>query len=351
MQCVRCHLGVAALLLGAVACNSDDDKPSSALDASVTNPGDAAAPDGAMRDATVEKGYDSPLTIALDVGGPYEVAAGAALALSASFGVAGQADEASDLQAIGSALAAYHAQNGSFPPAALANADGKALLSWRVLLLPYLGQTSLYTRFDLTKAWDDPANIALVGAIPDVYRDGAGSAAGNTSYAGVAGSKQAFRAASASLGGGVTKGDVTDGANMTFAVGPVGAQVSLPWTAPGDIAIANHVQFGKADGFAGAGGVATPMLFLDGAVRTLMNDSEASLLRGWSTLSGDNCHPPESLAIGLSAQWDLDGDGAFETPGSQATFRSSQVGSHDVGFRVVDRFGGVHATTAKVVVR
>jgi Protein of unknown function (DUF1559) len=346
VKLVRCRIGVAALILGTVACSSDNEKPSPALDAGVFS-GDAAAPDG----ASTEKGYDSPLTIALDVGGPYEVAAGASLALSATFGVAGQADETADLQAIGSALAAYEAQHGSFPPSALSNADGKPLLSWRVLLLPYLGQTNLYTRFDLTKAWDDPANLPLVNAIPDVYRDGAGLPSGNTSYAGVAGSKQPFRTASASLGGGVKKSDVTDGENMTFAVGPVGGQVSLPWTAPGDIAIASHLQLGKADGFAGAGGVVTPMLFLDGEVRGLLNSSEPSLIRGWATTSGDSCHPPASLDIGLSAQWDRDGDGTFETLGSKATFSSSQSGSHDVGFRVVDRFGGVHATTAKVVVR
>src|SRR5947207_14607551 len=36
------------------------------------------------------------------------------------------------------ALHSYHHAKGRFPPAALHDADGKPLLSWRVLILPFI---------------------------------------------------------------------------------------------------------------------------------------------------------------------------------------------------------------------
>src|SRR4051812_1481234 len=44
------------------------------------------------------------------------------------------------LKSIAFAFHAYHEFNNELPPAALVRNDGKSLLSWRVLLLPHLGQ-------------------------------------------------------------------------------------------------------------------------------------------------------------------------------------------------------------------
>lgn len=43
----------------------------------------------------------------------------------------------------------YGGQNGSFPPAASISKDGRPLLSWRVLLLPFIEQQELYDQFKL----------------------------------------------------------------------------------------------------------------------------------------------------------------------------------------------------------
>ncbi len=59
------------------------------------------------------------------------------------------------------ALQAYQEDNGGYPPAYLTDAHGEPMLSWRVLVLPYAEEQSLYDRFELTKPWDDPANDAL----------------------------------------------------------------------------------------------------------------------------------------------------------------------------------------------
>ena len=47
--------------------------------------------------------------------------------------------------------------------------DGKPLLSWRVALLPYLEQSSLYNQFHLDEPWDSPHNQTLIPLMPKVF--------------------------------------------------------------------------------------------------------------------------------------------------------------------------------------
>ena len=42
----------------------------------------------------------------------------------------------------------------TFPPAYSTDAAGKPLLSWRVLILPYIDQQGLYEQFHLDEPWD-----------------------------------------------------------------------------------------------------------------------------------------------------------------------------------------------------
>ena len=63
-----------------------------------------------------------------------------------------------NLQQIGMALQAYHHEYGSFPPAFVADANGKPLYSWRVLILPFLDQGDLANQIRRDEAWDGPNN-------------------------------------------------------------------------------------------------------------------------------------------------------------------------------------------------
>ena len=58
-----------------------------------------------------------------------------------------------NLKQIGLAMHNYHATYDTFPPAGTVDAEGKPLLSWRVLLLPFLEQDALYRQFHLDEAW------------------------------------------------------------------------------------------------------------------------------------------------------------------------------------------------------
>jgi len=54
------------------------------------------------------------------------------------------------------ALQNYHSTYGSFPPAYVADATGKPMHSWRVLILPFLEQDSLYNAYSMAEPWDGP---------------------------------------------------------------------------------------------------------------------------------------------------------------------------------------------------
>src|SRR3954451_25354341 len=56
------------------------------------------------------------------------------------------------------ALRNYESTYGLFPPAASADANGKALLSWRVAILPFIEQEALYDQIKLDEPWDGPNN-------------------------------------------------------------------------------------------------------------------------------------------------------------------------------------------------
>lgn len=81
----------------------------------------------------------------------------------------GGLDEDSQFAKIGAALREFHAEHNVLPPRALVNGKKQPLLSWRVLILPYLGQWNLYCLFHLNEPWDSPHNRKLIEYMPLAY--------------------------------------------------------------------------------------------------------------------------------------------------------------------------------------
>ncbi len=80
-----------------------------------------------------------------------------------------QAESIRNLEKIAKALNAYAADHGTYPPPMTVNSANQPLHSWRVLILPYLGEEDLYNQFDLTVGWDDPRNMQTAYEMPSVY--------------------------------------------------------------------------------------------------------------------------------------------------------------------------------------
>ncbi|MBQ9873079.1 MAG: DUF1559 domain-containing protein [Thermoguttaceae bacterium] len=64
----------------------------------------------------------------------------------------------------------YCDANGTFPPAFTTDSNGAKLHSWRVLLLPYIGEEELYSQIRLDEPWDSEWNRQFWTKTPNVYR-------------------------------------------------------------------------------------------------------------------------------------------------------------------------------------
>src|SRR5439155_1388856 len=117
-----------------------------------------------------------------------------------------------------------------FPAAAVYDKDGKAILSWRVLILPYIEQDRLYRKFRLNEPWDSPHNKKLLEMMPKTYA--APNAKGDPPYTT---HYQVFVGPGAGFEGkrGLRIGDFTDGTSNTILVAE--AARAVPWTKPEDL--------------------------------------------------------------------------------------------------------------------
>jgi hypothetical protein len=65
----------------------------------------------------------------------------------------------------------YESAKQSFPQNAIYSDAGRPLLSWRVAILPYLGEQELYKKFRLDEPWDSPHNRRVSRDMPECYSD------------------------------------------------------------------------------------------------------------------------------------------------------------------------------------
>lgn len=65
------------------------------------------------------------------------------------------------MRAVAKAVRAYHQQYDQLPPNQLLDAQGRALHSWRALILPFLNEEKLATAYRWDEAWDGPNNALL----------------------------------------------------------------------------------------------------------------------------------------------------------------------------------------------
>jgi prepilin-type processing-associated H-X9-DG protein len=187
-----------------------------------------------------------------------------------------------NLKQIGLALHMYHDEYNTFPPAFVADASGRPMHSWRVLILPYLDQRSLYNEYDFSEPWDGPTNSRLLPRMPRVFACPSDPTSGTTTdYAGVLGEQCVFHGTQP-----VRITDISDGPSNTLVVGEV-VGAKIPWMKPDDIDIALHPGLGDRDGFSGnhPGGVI--FLLCDGSVRFISLQVNQQTLKALFTRAGN----------------------------------------------------------------
>ena len=185
------------------------------------------------------------------------------------------------LREIMTAMQAHNGQYGTFPPAPGVpyNTSGKPPLSWRVYLLPFLGQTALYQQFHLDEPWDSQHNRTLLDKMPEQYLSrGLVRKSNRTGFV-------LFQLPEmySIEGSGPDMRQFRDGPANTLLVVEVSSALAEPWTRPDDIPFnAERPLEALGDlpknGFWGG--------FADGSVRRIRPDINPDVFRGILTLSG-----------------------------------------------------------------
>ena len=135
-----------------------------------------------------------------------------------------------NMKQIGLAMHNYGMAHKTFPPAYSSDSNGKPLLSWRVLILPYL-DPDLYNEFHLGEPWDSTHNKNLLTKMPAVYAcpGSTVSTQGKTNYLTVRSGGTIF-----ADGQGCTFGSIRDGLSNTITTVEVSDASAVAWTRPDD---------------------------------------------------------------------------------------------------------------------
>jgi hypothetical protein len=185
---------------------------------------------------------------------------------------------------LGIAMKQYHDDYGCFPPAYIADEDGRPIHSWRVLLLPYLSSSNVFAHYNFDEPWDGPNNILLLGADSMNYRCAGDRRADTrfTSYVAITGSGTVFdRDKCCSLQ------EINDGPDNTVMLVEL-AESDILWTEPRDLGITEmgfQINKSKQDVSSNHAGGAN-VLFCSGRVEFLTNDTGSPILRAMCTVRG-----------------------------------------------------------------
>ena len=117
-------------------------------------------------------------------------------------------------------------------PGDIYDANGMPLLSWRVKILPHMGdaEAALYEQFHLNEPWDSPHNIQLLPQMPSVYRcpSQPDEMIEKTLYIAPKGKDYYLSPAGEDL----PLRRITDGMSSTIAVVQVPVSAGIEWTKP-----------------------------------------------------------------------------------------------------------------------
>ena len=198
-----------------------------------------------------------------------------------------------NLKQIGLAAAlAYEQQHGSFPPAFVADSNGKPLLSWRTLILPQLYQDNLAKQIRSDESWDGPNNAKVADTTLLVFRCPAdansGPSAAFTDYAAVVGPHTAWS--------GATPRKLSEFKNPggTILVIEI-AHSGIQWAEPRDLYIGQmpmsvNPKFGQ--GISSDHPTGVNAVFVDGSVHFIPNSINPKTLA--ELLDLDGCNDPSA---------------------------------------------------------
>ncbi len=169
----------------------------------------------------------------------------------------------------------------------MADADGKPMHSWRVLILPFMQEEKcrdVYDHYNFAESWDGPKNRLLADKIdPVFYCPSSEADRTQTGYVAVVGPETAW------AGPNPTKKSITDGQSKTISVVEANGS-GIHWMEPRDVTFEDAARGINVPGI--KSGISSPhnggafVLMCDGAVHFLNDDIPLNTLSGLLTKSG-----------------------------------------------------------------
>ena len=185
----------------------------------------------------------------------------------------------SNLKQIAIAMHNYHDTYKTFPPAYLADKEGKPLLSWRVAILPFIEQRALYQQFHLDEPWDSPHNRKLAQVVVATFRSPNSMAPpGKTNYLAIRHERSIFPGATP-----IRMASITDGTSNTILVVEANDAAAVEWTRPDDLVPNPQNPVGGLVGMRPGGFV---VALADGSVRFLPESVAPATLWAFFTRDG-----------------------------------------------------------------
>jgi hypothetical protein len=183
--------------------------------------------------------------------------------------------------------------------------------SWMTELLPYVGQGSLYGKFDFTKSWTDSVNLHLTFAVVPAFLNPSDPRStwdgypfqglGLSHFAGMSGIEDGRNVVAAELPRSDPRAgifgydkiakaaDITDGTSQTIMIVGTG-EVVAPWVQGGGATIrgARQPYFDKYTGLGSKGlpKAGTYVLFADGSARFISADISPEIFKAMCTMHG-----------------------------------------------------------------
>ncbi len=185
---------------------------------------------------------------------------------------AGRTQSMNNLKQFGLAFNNYNDQYNMLPAAAICDKNGKALLSWRVAILPFIEQQNLYNQFKLDEPWDSEHNKKLIPLMPKMYLDPLappGKEPGLTHYQVVWGDDAAISQIKSRSIQGIPDGSSNTGVVFEMADGIV-------WTKPDDVAYDKKKPLPKFAAFSNGGFL---MVCADGSARLMPRTTPEKTIR------------------------------------------------------------------------
>ncbi|EMI19743.1 secreted protein containing DUF1559 [Rhodopirellula maiorica SM1] len=182
----------------------------------------------------------------------------------------------------------FHGKHGFLPGKYTVDAEGRPLLSWRVALLPYLDQASLYAKFKLDEPWDSERNRPLSEQMPQVFE-----VAGDDLAAGHSRIRLPVIAGGLWAGEGPprTLRNMIDGTSNTVWIATAPPSAAVTWTKPDDwkleeAKLSDQFFADQSDAI---------VSFADGSARALTPTIAAETLKALLTMAGGEVVPQDEV--------------------------------------------------------